>query len=86
MKAKVATLLMSYIYKFLVADYLSSTANGTTCHFDTSVKYAPSYWLATLQHILCIHSTFDGNGTSLQDQLISLKKLWVVFLAPTQLK
>ena len=31
-----------------------------------------SYWLATLQHIPCLHSAFDGNGASLQHRLMSL--------------
>ena len=41
-----------------------------------------SYWLAALQHILCIHSAFDGNGVSLQHQPTSFKRFCVVFLLP----
>ena len=48
-----------------------------------AVKCALSYWLAALQHISCI---FDGNGASLQCQPTSLKRLFVVFLALTQLR
>ena len=72
----------SITYNFLVADYQYSTA---TLSYK-SVKCTHSYWLAALQHIPCVHSTFDGNGTSLQLQPISVKKFCGVFLAPTQLR
>ena len=44
------------------------------------------YWLAALQHIPCLHSAFDGNGTSLQHQPTSLNRFCAVFLALTQLR
>ena len=49
-------------YTFTVADYRSSTPSYTelTSDLDSSVKCTLSYWLATLQHIPCIHSTFWG--------------------------
>ena len=47
------------------------------------VKCTLSYWPAALQHLLCIQSIFDGNGTLLQHRLMSLKRLCVVLLAPT---
>ena len=40
-----------------------------------------SYWLAALQHIFYIHGAFDHKDTSLQYQLMSLKRLNAVFLA-----
>ena len=39
------------------------------------MKCALSYWLAALQHIPCLHSTFGGNGASLQHRLTSLNRL-----------
>ena len=41
------------------------------------------YWLAALQHILCIYSVFDGSCASLQHRPTSL---CAVFLAPTKLR
>ena len=38
------------------------------------------YRIAALQHIECIHSTFDGNGPFLQHQLMSLNRFCTVFL------
>ena len=55
-------------------------------HLDTSMKCASSHWLATLQHILCLHSTFDGNSASLQHQLTSLNRFYMMFLALIQLR
>ena len=87
-KAKVCT-LSSISYNFLVADYRYSTASLSyicTSHLDTSVKCTLSYWLAALQHIPCLHSAFDGKGTSLHHQPTSLNRLCAVFLAFTQLR
>ena len=53
---------------------------------DTSMKCASSHWLATLQHILCLHSAFDGNSASLQHQLTSLNRFCMMFLALIQLR
>ena len=39
-----------------------------TSHFDTWVKCTLSCRLVALQHIPCLHSTFDGYGASLQHQ------------------
>ena len=36
-------------------------------NFDSLVKSALSYYLATLQHIPHIHSALYGNSTSLED-------------------
>ena len=55
-------------------------------HLDTSMKCASSHWLATLQHILCLHSAFDGNSASLQHQLTSLNRFCMMFLALIQLR
>ena len=63
--------------------------NGTvqphwaTSHLDTSVKCALNYWLAALLHIPCFHNACDGNGASLQRQLMPLNRLCTVFLALT---
>ena len=55
-----------------------------TSHFDSSVKCTLSYWLATLQHIPCINSTFDGNSTSSKHRPTSLKGfVHAVFLNPS---
>ena len=56
-----------------------------TIHLKTSVKCALSYWLATLQHVPCLHSAFGGNTASLQHWPTTLNRLCTVFLALTQL-
>ena len=77
----------SFSYNFLVAD-TTDTAQPRwgTSHLDTSLKCTLSYWLATLQHIPCLHSTFDVDGASLQHQPTSLNRVYIVFLALTQLR
>ena len=54
------------------------------------LKCTLSYRLAALQHIPCLHSTFDGYGASLQHQqqhqLMSLNRLCVLFLFPLQFR
>ena len=52
-------LLISYGSRLLIQHSHAELLN-------TSVRSALSYWLIALQHILCIHSTFDGNKASLQ--------------------
>ena len=75
----------SISYNFLVAD-TTDTAHRGTSHLDTSLKCTLSYWLATLQHIPYLHSTFDVDGASLQHQPTSLNMVYIVFLALTQLR
>ena len=55
---KLVKLRTSIIYKFLVAHYSFSSHVQwpTTSHFDTSVKYTFSYWLAALQHVMWFQS------------------------------
>ena len=54
-----------------------------TSHFDSLVKSALSYCLATLQHISCVHSAFYSNSALLEDQPTSLKGfVWWVPSAP----
>ena len=55
--------------------------HGATSNFVSLVKSTLSYCLATLQHIPHIHSTFDGNSTSLEDQPTSPKGFVCVFLS-----
>ena len=38
--------------------------HSVTSHFDSLVKSALSYWLATLQHIPHVQSAFYGNSAS----------------------
>ena len=46
----------------MAADYWSRTAiHWATSHFDSLVKCTLSFWVATMLHILCIHSAFDNN-------------------------
>ena len=51
-------------YKFLVADNRSSTATlSYKSRFNSSVvKFAPTYWLATLQRIPYVHSVLKATA------------------------
>ena len=46
--------------------------NSLSQLLDTLVKYTLRYWPAALQHIPCLHSTFDGNGV--QHRLTFLRR------------
>ena len=82
-KAKVGTFLTSY--NFLVADHQYSAALLSYKSLGHFSEVCTSYWLAALQHIPCLHRTFDGNGASYNtDWSLSIVSA-MVFLALTQL-
>ena len=59
-------------YCYLLATTFEHSNTELQVTLTLYVKWALSYWLAALQHIPCLHSTFDGIGASLQYQPTSL--------------
>ena len=60
---------------------LGNEAKNSHTELQVTLILKWSAHLATLEHMPCLHSTFDGYGTSLQHQLISLNTgLCMLFL------